>query len=128
MKDSLKAGLSLELAHTVTDDMSPPHIPAKILSTPSMVGLIERTCFACIQPHLDANETTVGTHICVSHTGPARSGESVTVRATLREINKRRLTFDVEVSAPAGSISTGTHQRAVVDLDRVRGRSADAPR
>lgn len=122
MKDSLKAGPTLELSHTVTDEMSPPHIPAKILSTPSMVGLIERTCFACVQPHLEPNETTVGTHICVSHTGPARSGESVKVRVTLREINKRRLTFDVEVASGAGTISTGTHERAVVDLERMRGK------
>lgn len=43
MKDSLKVGLSGEHTYVVTDDMSPPHIPAKVLSTPSMIGLIEGT-------------------------------------------------------------------------------------
>ena len=124
MKDTLEPGLSLELSHAVTDAMAPAHIPVKILSTPSMIGLIEQTCYACAQAHLDDGETTVGTHVCVSHTGPARSGETIQVRVELREMNKRRLKFDVEVSAAAGTISSGTHERAVVDLDRMRGRQA----
>jgi fluoroacetyl-CoA thioesterase len=128
VNDSLKAGLSIELEYTVTDEMAPAHIPAKILSTPSMVGLIERTCFACTRPHLDPNETTVGTHVCVSHSGPARSGEKVQVRVTLSGIAKRRLSFDTVVIAAAGTISTGTHERAVVDLDRMRQRSENTAR
>ncbi len=124
MKDTLKPGLLLEHSHSVTDAMSPAHIPVKVLSTPSMVQLIEATCFACVQPHLDANESTVGTHICVSHAAAARSGETVTVKVALREINKRRLKFDVEVTGPAVTISSGTHERAVIDLDRMRGRTA----
>lgn len=122
MKDTLKPGLTLEHTHSVTDAMAPAHIPIKVLSTPSMIQMIEATCFACAQPHLDENESTVGTHVCVSHVGPARSGETVTIKVTLREINKRRLTFDTEVKAPAGVISTGTHERAVIDLERMKAR------
>ena len=123
MKDSLKPGLNLEHSHAVTDAMAPAHIPIKVLSTPSMVQLIEATCYSCVQPHLDEHESTVGTHVCVSHVGPARSGETVTIKAVLNEINKRRLTFEVEVAAPSGVISTGSHERAVVDLERMRARS-----
>lgn len=122
MKDTLAPGLEVELSHAVTDAMAPPHLPVKVLSTPSMISLIEGTCFTLTQSHLDDGETTVGTHVCVSHTGPARSGETVRVHAKLRDINKRRLTFDIEVTAAGGTISTGTHERAVVTLDRMRGR------
>ncbi len=101
--------------------MAPPHLPVKVLSTPSMIGLIEGTCLQCAQPHLDENETTVGTHVNVSHTGPARVGEEVRVSVSLKEIDKRRLRFDVEVAAPQGTISSGTHERAVVDLQRMAG-------
>ncbi len=38
MKDSLQIGLSAERTYTVTDDMSPPHLPAKVLSTPAMMS------------------------------------------------------------------------------------------
>ena len=79
------------------------------------------TCLQSVQPHLDDNETTVGTHVNVSHTGPAREGEEVTIKSRLTEIKKRRLLFEIEVLAPQGPVSTGTHERAVVDLARMAG-------
>ena len=118
MKDSMAVGLSNRETVTVTENMAPPHLPAKVLSTPSMVGLIEAACLHAAQPHLAEGQTTVGTHVSVSHTGPAMAGEEVIVFVELEEINKRRLRFNVEVSSPRESISTGTHERAVVDLSR----------
>ncbi len=118
MKDSLAVGLSHRKAVVVTEDMAPPHLPAKVLSTPSMVGLIEAACLEAAQAHLDDGQTTVGTHVNISHTGPAMAGEEITVFVELDEIVKRRLRFNVEVSSPRESISTGTHERAVVDLSR----------
>ena len=118
MKDSLATGLEADATYTVTADMSPAHLPVKVLSTPSMVGLIEGTCLGAVQDHLDEGETTVGTHVCVSHTGAASEGEDVVVRCRLTKIEKRRLTFEVEVDAPRGRISEGTHQRTVIDTSR----------
>lgn len=121
MKDSLAVGIEKTMEHEVTDDMAPGHLPMKVLSTPSMIQLIEMTCLHCAQPHLDDGETTVGTHVNVSHQGKAMSGESVSIDVKLTEITKRRLTFDINVNAPSGLISTGTHQRAVIDLSRMGG-------
>ena len=118
MKDSLTEGVHVEKSWGVTDDMSPPHLPVKVLSTPAMVQLIEQTCLEAIVPHLDEGETSVGTHINISHSGPASSGEQVTVKARLASIERRRLTFEVQVHSPRGIISEGTHQRAVVDSAR----------
>jgi predicted thioesterase len=118
MKDSLAVGLEHSVAYEVTPDMAPPHLPVQVLSTPAMILLVERTCLAAAQEHLDATETTVGTHVCVSHTGAVAVGESVTVHCMLKERDRRRLTFDVDVTGPAGSISSGTHDRFVVDAAR----------
>lgn len=118
MKSTLEVGLQSETTFVVTEDMAPPHLPAKVLSTPSMIGQIEGACLHLAQAHLDANETTVGTHVNISHTGPAMAGEEVRVEARLSEINKRRLTFEVSVHSPRGAISEGSHQRAVVDTSR----------
>lgn len=124
MKDSLVVGLTNEMKYAVEEGMTPAHLTVPVLSTPSMIGMIEGTCLLCTQPHLDSNETTVGVHVNVSHTGPANVGEEVTVQVELKEINKRRLLFEIEVLSVRGSVSTGTHQRAVVDLERMaqRGR------
>lgn len=95
--------------------MSPPHIDG-ILATSRMIGVIEDTCLAAVQPVLDDGLTTVGTRVDVTHVGTARAGEEVTVRIRLAKVtHERLLTFEVEVEARAGVISTGIHQRLVVD-------------
>lgn len=121
MKDSLTVGLENEQTFTIEANMTPRHIPAQVVSTPSMIGMIEGTCLLNVQPHLDDGETTVGTHVNVSHTGPAMVGQEIRITSKLIEIRKRRLTFEVEVIAPGGTISTGTHERAVVSLERMGG-------
>lgn len=118
MHPSLTAGLEHRVSYDVLADMAPAHLPRAVLSTPSMVQLIEQTCLVAVQPHLDEGQTTVGTHVCVSHTAPAAVGETVTVSCRLTGVERRRLTFDVEVTGPTQAISTGTHQRAVIDLNR----------
>jgi len=118
MKETLTEGLQGRHRFEVTEEMAPPHLPAKVLSTPAMIGLIEGACLETAQPHLDEGETTVGTHVNVSHSGAAFAGEEVEIRVELTEIRKRRLLFSVEVTSPRGAISTGTHERAVVDLSR----------
>lgn len=119
MKETLAVDLQNELSYTVTIDMKPGHIPAPVLSTPSMVSLIEGTCLQNVLEHLDEGETTVGTHICVSHAGAAYVDEDVTITTRLKKITKRRLLFDVTVASPRGSISEGTHERAVVTQTRL---------
>ena len=114
----LKPGLVSERSYTVTSEMSPPHLPVEVLSTPAMIGLIEGTCLELTQPLLREGETTVGVHVSVSHTGPAMAGEEVLIETTLQEVEGRKLLFEVEVSSPRGTISTGTHRRAVVDSSR----------
>jgi fluoroacetyl-CoA thioesterase len=120
MKETLAPGIEHEATFTVTPDMSPPHLPVVVLATPIMIGLIENTCLKSVEPYLDEDETTVGTHVCVSHTGAAREGEEVRVKSRLAKVERRRLTFEIEVLAPGGRISDGTHERAVIDTARFR--------
>lgn len=98
----------------VTDDMSPPHLPNKVLSTPDMVRLIEGTCLFGVQSSLGNNQTTVGIHICVSHSAAVASGEEITVAAELTEIDRKRLVFNIKVTHGQVLVSEGTHQRFIV--------------
>jgi fluoroacetyl-CoA thioesterase len=112
---SLNPGLTHEAQYLVTRDMSPPHIDG-ILATSRMISVIEDTCLAAVQPFLDDGLTTVGTRVDVTHVGTARAGEEVTVRIRLAKVTHGRLlSFEVQVEATAGVISTGIHQRLVVD-------------
>jgi fluoroacetyl-CoA thioesterase len=103
---------------TVLPEMSPPHLPVAVLSTPSMIQLMEQTCLLAAVPHLDENETTVGTHVCVSHVAAAAAGETVTVTGRLTEVAKRRLRYDVRATVGDRLLGEGTHERAVIDTTR----------
>ncbi len=121
MKQTLQAGLAGEARYTVTDAMVAPHLPRKVLATPAMISLIESTCLRTAAPHLDEGETTVGTHVCVSHRARAETGAEVVVACRLAKIDRSRLTFEVSVVADDRRLSEGTHERAVVSLARMAG-------
>jgi len=115
MKDSLIAGISGAADFEVTADMSPPHLaPRIVLSTPSMIQLMEQTSLQAMTEHLDGDETTVGTHVCVSHVAAAGGGDTVTIRFELAEVVKRRLKFNVSAHLGDTVLSEGTHERAVI--------------
>jgi fluoroacetyl-CoA thioesterase len=125
--DTLSPGLSHEATYVVTPDMSPPHLEG-ILSTSRMIALAEDTCLAAVQPLLGAGRTTVGTRVDMTHVGTAWAGEEVTVRIRLEKVTQRRLlSFEVEVEAASGIMSTGTHQRLVIDRERFAARAPALP-
>ena len=107
MRDSLAVGLTGSETHLVTDEMSPPHLPNKVLSTPDMIKLIEGTCLQGVQTHLDDGETTVGIHVCVSHSAAVASGESVDVAYELTEIDRKRLVFTTTITSGDMTVSEG---------------------
>lgn len=124
--ETLREGLTSEARVRVTPDMRPPHLP-DILATSRMIGLVEDVCLDLIQPLLAEGQTTVGTRVDVNHVGTARAGEEVTIRVRLSKVTQRRLlTFEVEVAAPDSVISTGTHQRLIVERSRF-ARPAQPP-
>jgi len=114
MRDTLTTGIRRRSQHVVTDDMSPAHLPFKVLSTPSMIQLIEATCLAAAQKHLDDGETTVGIHVCVSHAASVSAGETIDIACELTEMDRRRLVFETTVTSGDTVVSEGTHQRFVV--------------
>lgn len=115
---SVPVGITNDVVVEVTDAMTPGHVAALVISTPSLVSIIEGACRRSVLDHLPAGHDTVGTHVCVSHEGVALVGQSVRVRCELTEVNGRHLLFAVTVDGPGGPVSKGTHRRAVVDPSR----------
>ena len=117
---ALELGLSNRRVVNVTADLSPPHLaPTVVLSTPDMIRLMEETCTAAIQPLIEADDqTSVGTHVNVSHEAAAADGEEVEVSCELIEVDRRRLTFLVEARVGDRIIGRGTHHRHIIDRSR----------
>jgi fluoroacetyl-CoA thioesterase len=89
-----------------------------VLSTPSMIAMMERNAAMLAQEHLAAGQATVGFAVCVKHVASALEGASCSVSADLREVvDGRKLQFDVHVRQGERTIGLGTHERRVIDVD-----------
>jgi fluoroacetyl-CoA thioesterase len=92
-------------------------IGRSVLSTPGMIGMMERNAAMLVFPKLPDGKATVGFEVCIKHVGAAVEGARCTVRATLREIaDGRKLRFDVEVAQDGRTLGVGTHERRVVEV------------
>ena len=90
-------------------------LSTKVLSTPGMIGMMERTAAMLALEQLPEGQATVGFEVCIKHVGPAAAGATCTVRAKLTEIvDDRKLYFDVAVAEGERTIGVGTHQRRVI--------------
>jgi len=92
-------------------------LATEVLSTPGMIGMMERTAAMLVRPGLDQGKATVGFEVNVKHVGAARKGERCTVHAKLEEVVEgRKLRFAVEVMSHDGrTIGVGRHERRVID-------------
>lgn len=128
MKPGFEPGIEGEWTITTTPDMGITHLGPNVpsmYSTPSMVSLIEGTCVQLISKYVEPGEQSVGFRVDVKHLAPTQIGKQVTSKVKLREVNGRRLTFDVEVHSEDGvKIGEGTHERAIIDINRFAGTKA----
>jgi fluoroacetyl-CoA thioesterase len=96
-------------------------IGARVLSTPGMIGMMERTSSILAYENLPDGKATVGFEVCVKHVAAAAEGARCKVRSSLREVvDDRKLRFDVELTEGARTIGVGTHERRVVDVGHVK--------
>jgi fluoroacetyl-CoA thioesterase len=101
---------------------------AKVLSTPHMIGLMEKTCRDTILPLLEKGYDTVGTHVNVAHLAAAPMGSQVTFRAEVIGVQERRVEFRVEASTEREKIGEGTHQRTIINVAKFAARQAEKKR
>jgi fluoroacetyl-CoA thioesterase len=124
MKSGLAQRLTLQQTYATTPEMRAKQLAADVFSTPAMIGLMELTCVRLVEPYLDENEQTVGTHVDVRHMAPTKIGQSVTVNAEVLEVKDNKIRFAVSATNDQGvKIGEGTHRRAVIDTTRFGGGS-----
>jgi predicted thioesterase len=114
----VRPGLRSEREFTVTERMVTRHVGGSggVLTTPSMIGLMEDTAQLVTQPVLPADHTTVGFEVSVRHLAPTPVGGQVTVCAELLEVSGRKLLFRVEARHAGRTIGRGTHRRTIIQL------------
>ena len=138
MKDTLRPGLTHQFRFRVPPDKTVPHLypeaPAfqqmpEVFATGFMVGLLEWACIEAINPHLDwPREQSVGARIDVTHAAATPPGLTVTVDVRLDRMDGRKLYFTVSAHDGVDLISSGTHERFLIDADRFAAKVAEKSR
>jgi fluoroacetyl-CoA thioesterase len=119
MKSSPRVGTAGEFHFIVEPqyviDFASDGMPA-VLSTPKLIGLIERTARETLVPFLESDERTVGTEIDLRHVAPTPQGQKVTIMVRVVHAVDRAITFQVEVRDEQEVIARGLHKRAIIRI------------
>jgi predicted thioesterase len=120
---TLEAGLGRVMDFVVEDRLVTDvggSIGVRVLSTPAMIGMMERNSAMLAYENLPPGKATVGFEVCIKHVAAAADGSTCSVRSTLREVaDGRKLRFDVEVREGERTIGVGTHERRVIDVGQL---------
>jgi fluoroacetyl-CoA thioesterase len=137
VKPTLVPGLARTAALRVTEDPTVSHVSPRlpalaglpdVFVTALMIAFTEATCVDLLSDLLDADETTVGTHVDLSHVAATPPGMTVTAAVKLTSVDRRALSFVVELHDEAGPTCKGTHRRSVVTASRFTARVTDKAR
>jgi fluoroacetyl-CoA thioesterase len=133
MKSAPKIGTTSETTFVVEAkhciEFATDGMPA-VLSTPNLIGILERTARQAITPFLDVNERSVGVEIELRHLAPSPLGATVTATARVIGHSGRLIDFQIEARDEHELIVRGVHKRAIIQIasfaKRVQSKSATA--
>lgn len=92
----------------------------KVFATPMMVTAMENAALNAVREYLEPGESVVGTVVNVKHLAATPAGHMVTATAEVTKVDGRRIEFTVSARDEIEEIGAGTHERMVVDMDRIQ--------
>ena len=114
----LEVGMKYEIDRVVTENDTAAKAASgsvEVLATPVMIAWMEEASLRLAQKELEEGFTTVGTEVNIKHLKGTLVGKTVKVLSTLKEIDRKRLVFDVEVIEDGVAVGTGSHTRSIID-------------
>nr|WP_314532253.1 thioesterase family protein [uncultured Fusobacterium sp.] len=114
----LEVGMRLEVERIVTENDTAAKAASgavEVLATPIMIAWMEEVSLHLAQKELEEGFTTVGTEVNIKHLKGTLVGKTVKIVSVLKEIDRKRLVFDVEVLEDGIAVGTGSHTRFIID-------------
>jgi len=88
-----------------------------VLSTPRLIQLLEAATIETIKGFLSPDQISLGTRVRILHLAPTPLGMRVTAHAVLKEVDGRRLLFEIDAYDEIEKIAEGEHERIIVSLE-----------
>lgn len=92
-----------------------------VVSTPALIGLLEMACVIYLRSCIGSDEGSVGIHVNVEHLAAAPIGAKVETSVRVTHVDGKRVDFDVEARWDEIVLMRGSHQRAIVNMERFIG-------
>lgn len=118
MLEDITVGTTATITKVVEEQECTVRGGYQIFSTPYLVHLLEAAAIEALAPFLPEGQASVGTNVHVDHTAATLLGQTLTATATVIEADRRRFVFSIDVKDDIDQVSTGTHERFVIDLGK----------
>ena len=119
--EKLASGDAAEIEVEVTADLTTNRTGrpgADVLSTPSLLKLMEMCSIEVTDPRLADGHVTVGYAVDgLRHIAPTAIGAVVRVRSVITEVNDTRISYDIEAYEGDKPIGVAQAKRAVISQD-----------
>jgi fluoroacetyl-CoA thioesterase len=116
--DMLEVGMKDVLEWDVTEKLTTTRGDYKVFSTPSMCLFAEMAAHKLVEPHLKPGQGQVGLTVNIRHMAPTPIGKRVRAEVELTAIDRRKLTFHVNIHDDTEQVGEVTHERFVIDVDK----------
>jgi fluoroacetyl-CoA thioesterase len=74
-----------------------------------------------LRPHMEADEISLGTNICVTHSSATPPGMQVDVEVRLLEVSGPKTRWSIVARDEQDLIGEGTHERFSIDGNKFKG-------
>jgi predicted thioesterase len=116
--DTLKVGMKDTLEWDVTEKLTTNRGDYQVFSTPSMCLFAEMAAHRLVEPHLKPGQGQVGLTVNIRHMAPTPIGRRVRAAVELTAIERRKLSFHINIHDDTEQVGEVTHERFVIDVDK----------
>lgn len=119
----MQIGDTFEVQDTVTEPKTAASLGSgalPVFGTPFLAAMMENAAFTLMQRDLPEGKSSVGVKLDIAHVSPSPIGMTVRAVAEVTAISENGKMVDFKVTGydGAGLIGEGTHQRAIINVER----------
>ena len=121
MRKSFQAGMFIEKKIETKPEMAASRFhrnSPQVLSSPSLVTLMQTTCADLMAPFLDGSEMVVSVRIEMNHFASAPIGSTILVKAEILKIEGDKVYFRIDAHDEFERIAAGFNDMYIINEER----------
>jgi len=121
VRKSFQAGMFIEKKIETKPDMAASRFhrnSPQVLSSPSLVTLMQTTCADLMAPFLDSSEMVVSVRIEMNHFASAPIGSTILVKAEILKIEGDKVYFRIDAHDEFERIAAGFNDMYIINEER----------